>query len=127
VECVEGAPLVDERPGDLFAQRRLGCCAEAGQHVVIGGNRVLAAVEHGEGDPLVDERLGDLFAQRQLGCCVEAGQHVVIGGNRILAAVERGEGDPLVDERPCLPRTAISFDGTRKLIGNHRERRYRRI
>jgi hypothetical protein len=47
---------------DNFGQVRFGGGAEAGEDIVVGGNRLLAAAERA---PLVEERLGDLFAQRQ--------------------------------------------------------------
>jgi hypothetical protein len=47
--------------GDLFAERQLRRRGEAGQHIVVDGNRRLAAAERAEPDPLVDERFGDRF------------------------------------------------------------------
>lgn len=50
--------------GDQFAQRRLGCRAEAGRQIVVDGNFLGAAVERAEPVPLVEERPGDPFGQR---------------------------------------------------------------
>ena len=86
------------------------CRAEAGQQLVVDGDRVLAAVERAEPEPLVDERLGDLFAQRQLGRRAEAGQQIVVDGDRVLAAVERAERDPLVDKCCGLPVSMVGVD-----------------
>jgi len=89
-----------KRSGNLFAQWEFGYRAEAGQQVVVDGNRLRAAAESAEPEPLVEERIGDLFAERRLGCSAEAGQQIVVDSNFLGAAIERTEPEPLVDERP---------------------------
>jgi len=79
---------------------RLGGGAEAGQQIVVDGNRLLAAAKRAEPDSLVAERPGDLFAQCRLGGGAEAGEQIVVDGNLLLATAELAERDPLVDERP---------------------------
>jgi uncharacterized protein YciI len=73
--------------------------AEAGDHIIIDGNCVLAPAEIAEADPFVEERRRDLFAQGQFARRAEAGDHVVVDGDFLLAPAELAETDPFVDER----------------------------
>ena len=43
-------PLLTRRLGDLLAQRQLGGGAEAGEQIVVDGDRLVAAVERAERD-----------------------------------------------------------------------------
>ena len=64
LELAQRDALVDQRPGDLFLQRRLGGVGEARDHLVVDRDRLLASARvEPSVDALVDQRLGDRFAK----------------------------------------------------------------
>ena len=84
--------------GDV-AQRGLAGVAEARDEFVIGGDRVLGALQRAECDGLVEQRLGDVLAQRGLAGVAVACDELVIDGDRVLGALQRAECDGLVEQR----------------------------
>src|SRR5262249_49465024 len=73
------------RPIDLFSQCRLGGGGEAGEQIVVDGDRLLAADARAKPAPLVAERLSDLFSQCRLGGVAKAGEQIVVDGNLLVA------------------------------------------
>ncbi len=61
LELAQRDPLIEQRLGDLLAQRQLGRGAEPRQQVVVDGNRLRTAVKRAKPDPFVEERPGDLL------------------------------------------------------------------
>src|SRR2546429_346237 len=85
----------------LFSNRPymgLGGIAEAAQHLVVGLDFFLAAVELTWRDAFVDEGHGDLLAQGGFGGIAEAAQNFVVGLDFFFAAIELTEPDAFVDE-----------------------------
>ena len=59
-ERVEAEALVQKPLGHPLSKRQLGGAAEAGEQVVIDGDRVFAAPERAEPDALAEKPLGYL-------------------------------------------------------------------
>ena len=87
-QFTEPVALVDERPGDLLAQHRLGGVAKPRDHSVVHLKRLLRPAQLTEPAALVDERHGDLLAQRQLGGVAKPPDHIIVGLHSVLGIAE---------------------------------------
>ena len=85
--------LVEQRAGDLRAQRRLGRGAVARDDLLVDPDSLLGATERPQPEALADQRHGDLRAQRRLGRVAVARNDLLVDPDSLLGAIQIAKYD----------------------------------